>query len=73
MYNPLIELKHTDGSNTFIRASDIIRIEKWEENKIFYKNGNLESYYKRVKNISEIVELLNEVENRNELSMFMRT
>lgn len=73
MYNPLIELKHTDGSNTFIRANDIIRIEKWDENKVFYSSGNVESYYKRIKNITEIVELLNEVENRNELSILMRS
>ena len=31
MYNPLIKLKHESGNTTFLRASLIIRIEKWDE------------------------------------------
>jgi len=74
MYNPLVKLKHESGNATFIRASLIIRAEKWEEKKVYCLNdeGKL-IWYKNIVNIDAVVELINSIENRNELSNYMKS
>lgn len=64
MYNPLIELKHKDGSSSYVRHSEISVIKNWDSEKsIKLIDGNK---FNLIQNLSEIIELYNEIENRNE-------
>ena len=69
MYNPLVELTLLDGSSVFTRASNIITIEN--DSNVFCIDTKGNSFYRDVTNTPEIVKLINEIENRNELTMLI--
>ena len=69
MYDPLIEIRHKDSSKSYVRASEIVSIRNWiEEKMVKCKNNN----FIHVTNINEILNLVNEIENRNELANLMK-
>ena len=74
MYDPLIEIKHRDGSITKVRASNIFRVDDWKDGisigdnkKVYFRlPDNTNTFVKSIINIPEIVNMINEIENRNE-------
>ena len=74
MYNPLVKLKHESGNVSYIRASLILRVEKWSEKKVCFLNDDGKyAWYKNIVNIDEVVDKIDSIENRNELSDYMKS
>lgn len=70
MYNPLVKIIHNEGSESYVRASEIKSIEKWSNHSKIKTPGLT---YNMVTNIDEIVTIVNNVEDRNELTQIMKT
>ena len=69
MYNPLVKIQHEDSSVTYVRALSIESIQQWKEgHKVITKSSN----YNQVTNTSEIADIIQSVEDRNEQSHLMR-
>ena len=69
MYDPLIKIEFSSFKPTFIRCSDIKAVEP-EDGRVHLKSG---TKYNFVSNGNAVIELVNEIENRNELSLLINT
>lgn len=70
MYNPLIKIQHGSGTESFVRVLDIKEIHDWKDEQSVKIEGNK---FINVKNIKEIVEKVNQVEERNESTMIYQS
>lgn len=69
MYDPLIEITFKDFSPSFVRCSTINRVDP-KEKRVYLKDGQRFNY---VDNGLQIIDKVNEIENRNELSLLIHT
>ena len=64
MYDPLIKISHNVGENTFVRASDIVLLLKWDnKSKVVLKSGYK---FAPVANMDEVIFAVNAVDEYNE-------
>lgn len=69
MYDPLIEITFVDFPPSFVRCSTINRVDP-KEKRVYLKDGQKFNY---VYNGLQIIDKVNEIECRNELSLLIHT